>query len=108
VEDIPRINIDFIIILIMVSEKKLGGITFIPFLLHMALGNSFCCRLRVLENRVLRRIIGCRRVHNKEFYALYSLPDIIWVIKSKRTEMGSACSKYGGNEMCIQGFSGET
>jgi hypothetical protein len=40
------------------------------------------CRLRVLENRVLRRIFGpkrdevtgeWRRLHNKELYALYSL-----------------------------------
>jgi hypothetical protein len=39
------------------------------------------CRLRVFENKVLRRIFGpkrdevtgvCRRMHNKELYALYS------------------------------------
>jgi hypothetical protein len=43
------------------------------------------CRLRVLENRVLRRIFGpkrdevtgeWRRLHNKELYALYSSPNI--------------------------------
>jgi hypothetical protein len=48
------------------------------------------CRLRVFENRVLRRIFGpkrdevtgeWRRLHNKEFYALYSSPNIIRVIK---------------------------
>jgi hypothetical protein len=46
--------------------------------------------LRVFENRVLRRIFGpkmgevtgeWRRLHNKELYALYSSPDIIWVVK---------------------------
>jgi hypothetical protein len=51
------------------------------------------CRLRVFENRVLRRIFGpkrdkvtgeWRRVHKKELYALYSSPNIIWVIKSRR------------------------
>jgi hypothetical protein len=51
------------------------------------------CRLRVFENRVLRRIFGpkrdevpgeWRRLHNKELYALYSSLDIIWVIKSRR------------------------
>jgi hypothetical protein len=51
------------------------------------------CRLRVFENRVLRRIFGpkrdevtgeWRRLHNKELYALYSSPNIIQVIKSKR------------------------
>jgi hypothetical protein len=51
------------------------------------------CRLRVFENKVLRRIFGpktdevtgkWRRLHNKELYALYSSPDIIRVIKSRR------------------------
>jgi hypothetical protein len=50
-------------------------------------------RLRVFENRVLRRIFGpkrdevtwqWRRLHNKELYALYSSPKIIRVIKSRR------------------------
>jgi hypothetical protein len=49
--------------------------------------------LRVFENRVLRRIFGLqgdevtgewRRLHNKELHALYSLPDIIPGVKSKR------------------------
>ena len=49
--------------------------------------------LRAFENRVLRRIFGpkgCevrgewRRLHNKELYALYSSPDIIRVIQSRR------------------------
>jgi hypothetical protein len=51
------------------------------------------CRLRIFENKVLRRIFGpkrdevtgdWRRLHNKELYALYSSPNIIWVIKSRR------------------------
>jgi hypothetical protein len=42
------------------------------------------CRLRVFENRVLRRILGpkrdevtgeWRRLHHKELYALYSSPN---------------------------------
>jgi hypothetical protein len=50
------------------------------------------CRLRIFENRVLRRIFGpkedkvtgeWRRLHNGEFYALYSSPNIIWVVKSR-------------------------
>jgi len=49
-------------------------------------------RLRVFENRVLRRILGSkreevtgewRRLHNEELYALHSSPDIIGVIKSR-------------------------
>jgi hypothetical protein len=51
------------------------------------------CRLRVFKNRVLRRIFGpkrdevtgeWRRIHNKELHALYSSPNIIQVIKSRR------------------------
>jgi hypothetical protein len=50
-------------------------------------------RLRGFENRVLRRIFGpkrykvtgkWRRLHNKELCALYSSPNIIRVIKSRR------------------------
>jgi hypothetical protein len=51
------------------------------------------CRLRVFENRVLRRIFGpkrdevtgeCGRLHKKEFYTLYSSPNIIRVNKLRR------------------------
>jgi hypothetical protein len=38
-----------------------------------------------------------RRLHNKELYALYLSPDIIWVITSRR-QMGGACNTYGGGE----------
>jgi hypothetical protein len=50
-------------------------------------------RLRVFENRVLRRIFGLKRdegmgewskLHNAELHILYSSPDIIKQIKSRR------------------------
>jgi hypothetical protein len=49
-------------------------------------------RLRVFENRVLRRIFGpkreedgsWRKVHNDELHSLYSSQNIVRVIKSRR------------------------
>jgi 16S rRNA U1498 N3-methylase RsmE len=50
-------------------------------------------RARVFENGLLRRIFGpergekteeWRRLHNEELYAMYSSPNIIRVIKSRR------------------------
>ena len=54
-------------------------------------------RLRVFENKVLRRIFEprrdevtgeWRRLHNEELNDLYSSPDIVWVIKSRRRWAG--------------------
>jgi hypothetical protein len=49
-------------------------------------------RLRVFENRVFRRIFGpnweedgsWRKLHNGELHSLYSSPNIVRVIKSRR------------------------
>ena len=49
-------------------------------------------RLRVFENRILRRIFGTkrdeneewRRLHNEELCSLYRSPNIVRVIKSRR------------------------
>jgi hypothetical protein len=47
----------------------------------------------VFESWVLRRIFGpkrdevtgeCRKLHNEELHDLYSSPNIVWVIKSRR------------------------
>jgi hypothetical protein len=62
------------------------------------------CRLRVFENRVLRRIFGpkrdevtgvWRKLHNKELYALYSSPNIIRVIKSIRLRWAGHVARMG-------------
>jgi hypothetical protein len=52
------------------------------------------CRLRVFENRVLRGIFGpmrgrtdgWKKLLNEELHNLYSSPDIIRVIKSRRVK----------------------
>jgi hypothetical protein len=62
------------------------------------------CRLRLFENRVLRRIFGprrdevtrkWRRLHNEELYALYSSPNIIRVIKSRRLIWAGHVARMG-------------
>jgi hypothetical protein len=51
------------------------------------------CRLRVFENRALKRIFGpkrdeiigeLRKLHNEELNDLNSSPNIVWVIKLRR------------------------
>jgi hypothetical protein len=62
-------------------------------------------RLREFENRVLRRIFGpkkdevmgeWRKLHNGELHNLYSLPDIIRQIKSRRMRWAGHVACMGG------------
>jgi hypothetical protein len=61
-------------------------------------------RLRVFENRVLRRIFGTERnelmgefreLHNRELHNLYSSPDIIRQIKPRRIRWASHVARMG-------------
>jgi hypothetical protein len=60
-------------------------------------------RLRVFENRVLRRIFGpkreedgsWRKLHNDEFHSLYSSPNIVRVIKSRRMKWAGHVARKG-------------
>jgi hypothetical protein len=70
----------------------------------------------VFENRVLRRIFGPRRdevtgewrkLHTEELHNLYSSPDNIRQVKSKRNEGGRACGTHGRGEKSVQGFGGK-
>jgi hypothetical protein len=71
-------------------------------------------RLRVFENRVLRRIFGpkrdevtgeWRKLHNEELHILYSSPNIIRQIKSRRMRWAGHVARMG--EECVKGFGGK-
>jgi hypothetical protein len=60
-------------------------------------------RLRIFQNRVLRRILGTKRneitgkfrkLHNEELHILYSSPNIIRQIKSRRM-------RWAGHVACM-------
>jgi hypothetical protein len=62
------------------------------------------CRLRVFENRVLRRIFGrkrdevtgeWRKLHSAELHNLYSSPDIIKQIKLRRMRWVGHVARMG-------------
>jgi len=61
-------------------------------------------RLRVFENRVLRRLCGPKRdevtgkwriLHNEELRDLYSLPNIVRVVKSRRMRWAGHMARMG-------------
>jgi hypothetical protein len=61
-------------------------------------------RLRVFENRVLRRIFGSKRdevtggwrkLHNEDLLNLYSSPSIITMIKSKSMRWAGHVARMG-------------
>jgi hypothetical protein len=61
-------------------------------------------RLRVFENRVLRRLFGPRRdevtgewrkLHNEELHNLYLFPDIIRQVKSRRMRWAGHVARMG-------------
>jgi hypothetical protein len=61
-------------------------------------------RLRVFENRVLRRIFGpkrdeatggWRKLHNEELHGLYSSPSIVRVVKARRMRWAGYVARMG-------------
>jgi hypothetical protein len=63
-------------------------------------------RLRVFENKVLRRIFGpkrdgltggWRKLHNEELHDLYSSPSIVRIIKSRRIRWAGHVARMGEN-----------
>jgi hypothetical protein len=67
--------------------------------------------LRAFENRALRRIIGpkreedgsWRKLHNDELHSLYTSPNIVRVIKSRRTRWAGHVARMEEEEV-ITGF----
>jgi len=62
--------------------------------------------MRVFENRVLRRIFGLKRdevtgewrkLHNDELHDLYSSPNIVRVIKSRRMRLERHVARMEGS-----------
>jgi hypothetical protein len=73
-------------------------------------------RQRLLENRVLRKILGPKRYgvtgkwrkpHGEELTDLYTSPNTFRVITSRRMEMAWTCSTISGEEWFIQGLVGK-
>jgi hypothetical protein len=71
-------------------------------------------RLRVFENRVLRRIFRLKRdevtgewrkLYNEELHILYSSPNIFRQIKPRGMRWAGHVARMG--EECIQGFDGK-
>jgi hypothetical protein len=70
----------------------------------------------VFENRVLRRIFDpkrdelteeWRKLHNEELNDMYTSPNTVRVIKSRRMRWAKHVARMG-RERCVQGFGGET
>jgi hypothetical protein len=71
-------------------------------------------RVRVFGNRVLRTVFGperdevrveWRKLHKEELSDLYSSPNIVRLIKSRRVRGAGYVARM--EKRCIQGFGGE-
>jgi hypothetical protein len=63
----------------------------------------------VFENRVLRRVFGSKRdevtgewrkLHNEELRDLYSLPSIVWLVKSRSMRWAGHVGIWRRGEVC--------
>jgi hypothetical protein len=72
-------------------------------------------RLKVFENRMLKRIFGpkrdeltgeWRKLHNEELNDLYSAPSIVWVIKSRIMRWAGHLERMGDSRGVYSVFVG--
>ena len=70
----------------------------------------------MFENRVPRRVFGPKgdevtgewgKLHKEDLRDSYSLPNIVWVVKSRRMRWAGNVARMGEGK-CAQGSSGET
>jgi hypothetical protein len=95
---------------ILISKNlkiKIYKTVILPFVLYGCETWSLTSReehgLRVFDNRVLRRIFGCKRMvdgswgklHNDELHNLYSSPNIVRVIKARRLRWAGHVARIG-------------
>ena len=73
-------------------------------------------RMKVFENKVLRRMFGpkrdevtdeWRKLHNEELNDLYSSPNIVQVIKTRIMRWAGNVERMG-EKRCLQGFGRDT
>jgi hypothetical protein len=95
--------------LISKSQKiKIYKILILPVVLYgwsLTLGEEH--RLRVFENTVLRKIFrpkceedgSWRKLHNDELHSLYSSPNIVRVIKSRRMRWAGHVARMGRGQV---------
>jgi hypothetical protein len=74
-------------------------------------------RLRVFENRVLRRMLGpkrdevtgeWRKLHNEELHNFYLSPNIIRQIKSRRMRWAGHVARIGEDRRVYKNFDGKS
>ena len=63
---------------------------------------------RVFESKTDKVTGEWRKLHNEKLRDLYSLTNIVWVVKLRRMRWVGHVVPYGGGERCAQGSSGET
>jgi hypothetical protein len=70
-----------------------------------------------LKGRLVRKTVKCqrgaptggsRKLHDKEHHDLYSLSDIVWVIRMRMKMQAGHMAVMVKNKKWVQGFGGET